>query len=105
MANGPAFVNATADGAEGVEYAGVVDDRTEFAYAASVVDVTTNAGHAWWQAFLGEQVLAVTVQNDRLIAIVQQQTTRPGLTAVTQVYVSQDGGRRWRYNDQLVSRV
>jgi phage baseplate assembly protein gpV len=78
-----------------------VGDRTEYAYGASVVDVTTNAGRTWWQAFLGEQVLAVTFQHNRLIAIVQQQTTNQGLKAVTQVYVSKDGGRHWRYNDQL----
>ncbi len=99
--DGPAFVNASADGAEGVEYTGVVGDRTQYAYGASVVDVTTNAGRTWWQAFLGEQLLAVTFQNNRLIAIVQQQTTHQGLKAVTQVYVSKDGGRHWRYNNQL----
>jgi hypothetical protein len=101
LTNRPTFFNATADGAEGVEYAGVAGDRTELAYGASVVDVTTDAGQTWWQAFLGEQVLAVTVQNRRLIAIVQQQTTNQGLKAVTWVYVSSDGGRHWRYNDQL----
>ncbi len=101
LTDGPAFSNATADGAEGVEYGGVAGDRTEFSYGASVVDVTTNAGQTWWQAFLGDQVLSVTFQNNRLIAIVQQQKTNQGLKAVTQVYVSKDGGRHWLYNDEL----
>lgn len=59
------------------------------------------SGQTWWQAFLGEQVLSVSFQNNRLIAIVQQQTTNQGLKAVTQVYVSKDGGRHWLYNDEL----
>jgi hypothetical protein len=38
-----------------------------------------------------------------LIAVVQQQAASNGesLEAVTWVYVSRDGGRHWRYDDQL----
>jgi hypothetical protein len=99
--DGPVFETATADGAEAVSYTGTAGKEIEFAYGSSAVDVTANAGKTWWQAFLGELVLDVTYQNSRLYAIVQQQTTPEGRTAVTRVYTSDDGGRRWEYNNRL----
>jgi len=99
--DGPIFTVPAADGAEGVHYTGVAGDRTEFAYGSSAVDITTNGGHTWWQSFLGELVVGVTFQNDRLIAFVQQQTTARAQQAVTWVYISKDGGEHWRFNNQL----
>jgi len=98
--DGPALHVDAADAPEAVVYTGVAGDRTEFAYGSSAVDVTTDGGHAWWEAFLGEAVLAVTFQNHQLIAFVQQQTTERGTKAVTWTYVSKDG-RHWHYNDNL----
>jgi hypothetical protein len=99
--DGPVFETATADGAEAVSYTGTAGKEIEFAYGSSAVDVTLNAGKTWWQAFVGELVLDVTYQGSRLYAIVQQQTTSQGATAVTWVYTSSDGGRHWEYDDHL----
>ena len=101
--NGPVFHVPAANGAAGVSYTGRAGTRTYFAYGSSVVDVTTDVGKSWWQAFLGELVLSVVGHQQALVAVVQQQapTTSESLKSVTWVYVSRDGGRHWRYNDQL----
>jgi hypothetical protein len=99
--DGPVFETATADGAEAVSYTGTAGKKIEFAYGSSAVDVTANDGKTWWQAFVGELVLDVTYQSNRLYAIVQQQTTSQGTTAVTWVYTSNDGGKHWEYNNHL----
>jgi|SRR5579884_890381 len=85
-ANGPAAVTEVGAGGRG----------TYFAYAGpgggQAVDVTTDGGKHWWQAFLPGQPEAV----------VYSAVTRPGeLIAFEQghptyVYVSKDGGRHWR---------
>ena len=101
--NGPVFHVPAANGAEGVGYTGVASRRTYFAYGSSVVDVTTDGGNSWWQTFLGELVLAVVAQEGHLIAVVQQEAAAnsQSLKAVTWVYISRDGGRHWRYDDEL----
>jgi hypothetical protein len=101
--DGPVFHVPAANGPAGVGYTGVANGRTYFAYGSSAVDVTTDGGKSWWQTMLGELVLAVVAQHGHLIAVVQQQAASNGesLEAVTWVYVSRDGGRHWRYDDQL----
>jgi hypothetical protein len=101
--DGPVFHVPAADGPAGVSYAGIASPRIYFAYGSSVVDVTTNSGKSWWQAGLGELVLAVVAQQHQLVAVVQHQTsaTSQSLTSVSWVYVSRDGGRHWRYDSRL----
>jgi hypothetical protein len=93
-----------ADRAEGVGYVGIASPRTFFAYGSSAVDVTTNAGRTWWEAFLGELVVAV-VPGERpqeLVAYVQQSLSNDRVNpAVTWQYVSHDGGRHWSYSTAL----
>ncbi len=101
--DGPVFHVPAADGPAGVSYTGIASPRTYFAYGSSVVDVTTNGGKSWWQAGLGELVLAVVAQQHELVAVVQQQTSAASqsLTSVSWVYVSRDGGQHWRYDSRL----
>jgi hypothetical protein len=82
---------------------GLANPRTYFAYGSSVVDVTTDAGHTWWETFLGELVMAVVPgQRHHLIAYVQQSASNSSSNpAVTWQYVSRDGGRHWRYSSAL----
>lgn len=70
---------------------------------SSVVDVTTDGDKSWRQTFLGELVLAVVAQRGHLDAVVQQQaaSNTESLKAVNWVYVSKDGGRHWRFDNQL----
>jgi hypothetical protein len=101
--DGPQVHIDAADGPEAVGYVGVANSRTFFAYGSSVVDVTTNSGHTWWETFLGELVVAVVPgpRND-LVAYVQQQAgTGRANPAVTWQYVSADGGRHWSYSTSL----
>jgi hypothetical protein len=98
---GPQFHIDAADAAEGVEYVGIASAHTQYAYGSSVVDVTSNAGRTWYEAFLGEQVAAVVPGfNGSLVALVQNSRTgqmKPGPQPVTTTqYVSTDGGRVWR---------
>jgi hypothetical protein len=100
--DGPALHIDAADGPEGVGYVGIVDRHTFFAYGSSVVDVTTNAGHTWWETYLGELVMAVVAGPDReLVAYVQQSVTNSSTDAATWQYVSPDGGRHWSYSRAL----
>lgn len=102
--DGPQVHIDAADGAEGVGYVGVAGPRTFFAYGSSVVDVTSNAGHTWWEAFLGEQVMAVvpSVRPGELVAYVQQSVSNDHVNpAVTWQYVSRDGGHQWSYSTAL----
>ena len=99
IAGPPLHVNA-ADGAEGVGSLGIANPRTWFAYGSSVVDVTTDHGRTWWEAYLGEEVVAVVpADDDELVAYVAESVNnRHPNAAVTWQYVSRDGGRRWHYS-------
>lgn len=85
-ANAPAVVTQVGAGRRG----------TYFAYAGpgggQAVDVTTDGGKHWWQAFLpGEPqavVYSAVTRSGELIAFEQGHPTY--------VYVSKDGGRHWR---------
>ena len=97
--DGPQVHIDAADEAEGVGYVGIAGPRTFYAYGSSAVDVTANAGRTWWQAFLGEFVLAVVPSGVGLVALVQQQSaSKSGNPAVTWMYSSGDGGRHWSYS-------
>jgi hypothetical protein len=100
---GPQFHIDAADGAEGVGYVGVAGRRTLFAYGSSAVDVTTNAGRTWREAFLGELVVAVVPQSSTtLVAYVQQQRNPNRIwPVVTWQYVTRDGGHHWSYTTTL----
>jgi hypothetical protein len=102
----PVHVDA-ADGAEGVGSVGIAGPRMFFAYGSSVVDVTTTRGATWWQACLGDEVVAVVVHSDEdLVAYVARSVDNTRLNpAVTLQYVSRDGGRRWRYSTQFAGNV
>jgi hypothetical protein len=104
--DGPVFFAPAADGAAGVSYTGIASQRTYFAYGSSTVDVTTDGGRQWWEAYLGESVIAVVARRGELIAVVQQTPSGNGsMVANTWVYVSTDGGRLWRYDDRLDAYV
>jgi hypothetical protein len=100
---GPQFHIDAADAAEAVGYVGAASRRTLFAYGSSVVDVTTNAGRTWREAFLGELVVAVVPQNSRtVVAYVQQPLNPNGIRpVVTWQYVTRDGGHHWSYTTTL----
>ncbi len=96
--DGPQVHIDAADGAAGVGYVGAAGRRTFFTYGSSVVDVTTNAGRAWWETYLGELVTAVgqAPDSNALIAYVEQ--PRDNRTMASWLYVSRDGGRHWDYS-------
>lgn len=97
---GPALHVDAADGAEAVGSVGIADPRTFFAYGSSVVDVTTDRGRTWWEAYLGDDVVAVVPNlRDGLVAYVEQSVSNRHFNpAATLQYVSRDGGRQWRYS-------
>ncbi len=102
--DGPQFHVDAADGAEAVGSVGIVSPNTEFAYGSSVVDVSTDAGRTWWEAFLGENVTAVVPGAHGLVAFVQQSVSNEHLNPiVTWQYVSTDGGRHWRYSKSFAA--
>lgn len=98
--DGPQVHVDAADGPEAVEFVGITGPRTFFAYGSSAVDVTTNGGRVWWEALLGEQVMAVVPGlAGQLVAYVEQSVSNQHLSpAVTWQYDSHDGGRHWRYS-------
>jgi hypothetical protein len=99
--DGPALHVNAAQAPLSVTNVGAANRRTFFAYGGGqVVDVTSNGGKRWWQAFLGDLVLSVTPSGNRLVAVVQN-ATGSGATAQTVVYVSRDGGRHWHLNNKL----
>jgi hypothetical protein len=82
---------------------GAANQHTFFAFGGGqVVDVTSDAGKHWWQAPLGEVVMAVVAGGSgRLIAFAQNAAGVTGTTAVNAVYVSQDGGRHWHIDNRV----
>ncbi len=99
--DGPALHLDAAQAPLSVINAGAANQHTFFAYGGGqVVDVTSDAGKHWWQAFLGDGVLSVVAFGNRLIAVAQD-SSGSGDTAQTVVYVSRDGGRHWHLNNTL----
>lgn len=101
--DGPQVHVNAADAPEAVGYVGVAGRRTYFAYGSSAVDVTTNGGRTWWEAYLGDLVMAVVPgYHGHLVAYVQQSVSdrHPNHVVIWQ-YVSRDGGRHWRYSTAL----
>jgi hypothetical protein len=99
--DGPALHVNAANAPLSVTKAGAANQHTFFAFGGGqVVDVTSDAGKHWWQAFLGDGVLSVVSVGTRLIAIAQN-GTGSGSQAKTLVYVSRDGGRHWHLNNRL----
>ena len=85
---------------------GAANQRTFFAWGGpgggQVVDVTRDAGKHWYQAILGDVVMAVVSgPNGQLVAFAQGAATSSGSTAATWVYASKDGGRTWHYNNSV----
>jgi hypothetical protein len=106
--NGPEFHLPAAQAPLVVTMVGAAKPKTDFAWGGpqggNVINVTTDGGKTWWQAFPQEVVLSVlAVPRHRLIAIVQAPTSSGGTTAVTSVYVSKDGGRHWKYDNKLAA--
>lgn len=101
--DGPPLHVDAADGVEGVGAVGITGPRTLFAYGSSVVDVSTDRGHTWWETYLGEEVVAVVPSyRNELVAYVEQSVSNAHFNpAVTRQYVSRDGGRIWRYSTQF----
>lgn len=100
--DGPQFHVDAADAPEGVGLVGMASRRTYFAYGSSVVDVTTNGGRRWWEAFLGELVVAVVPgSGHRLVAYVQNEVNSNFKHVPTIQYVTKDGGRHWNYSTTL----
>jgi hypothetical protein len=99
--DGPALHLDAAQAPLSVTNAGAANRHTFFAFGGGqVVDVTSDSGKHWWQAFLGDLVLSVVPFGNRLVAVAQDATGR-GAKAQTVVYISRDGGRHWRLNDKL----
>jgi photosystem II stability/assembly factor-like uncharacterized protein len=99
--NGPALHVNAAQAPLSVIDVGAANRHTFFAFGGGqVADVTSDGGKHWWQAFLGDDVLAVVSFGNRLIAVAQDATGN-GSTAQTVVYVSRDGGRHWHLNNKL----
>jgi hypothetical protein len=99
--DGPALHVSAAQAPLSVVDAGAANQHTFFAFGGGqVVDVTGDAGKHWWRALLGDAVLAVAPFGNRLVAVAQDGTGN-GLTALTVVYVSRDGGRHWHLDDNL----
>jgi hypothetical protein len=96
--DGPQFHVDAADAPEAVGFVGIAGPRRFFAYGASVADVSTDGGRTWWEAFLGDLVVAVVPGPGRLVAYVQHVT---GNRAVTWQYVTRDGGRHWRHSTAI----
>jgi hypothetical protein len=96
--DGPQLHVNAADGPEGVSAVGLAGPHTFFAYGASVADVSTDGGRTWWEAFLGDAVVAVVRGPRGLDAYVQNAT---GAKAVTSQYASRDGGRHWRLSTAI----
>ncbi len=105
---GPPLHIPAANGPAAVTLVGAVKPGFYFAYAGPVggnaIDVTTDGGKRWWQAFLGDAVPAVVSDpSGRLTAFAQAGTGAAITSRVdTWVYYSTDGGRVWRYTRAYV---
>ena len=77
---------------------GAANGHTYYAYGGGqVVDATRDSGKHWYQAILGDVVMAVVSDTSgRLVAFAQATATNG--TALNWVYVSTDGGHHWHLN-------
>ncbi len=101
--NGPQLHINAADAPEAVSFVGLTSSHTYYAYGAQVVDVTSNGGRTWWEAFLGEAVVAVSpgFGHDLLAYAQGGPHTSNDKDVPTWQYVSGDGGQRWHYSTVL----
>ena len=102
---GPVVNVAAGQGPVDVAQSGVVNARTWFMCCGlnNVVDVTTDAGKHWWQAFLPAEVINVFAGDNphaRLIAIVRADSPPGYVHQRLLVYTSTDG-RRWTYDPSM----
>lgn len=103
--DGPLFHAPAAQGAVAVGAIGVSNARTAFAWGGTVpntvVDVTTDGGRHWWQAFLPGSVLFVGDNGGELIANIYG-SVRDGRTTHTGLWEYRSTtGRRWTYSYSL----
>jgi hypothetical protein len=100
--DGPVFHIPAANGAAVVTQVGAVRPNSYFAFGGgSVVDATTDAGHHWWVASLGENVLLVVpgTSPHHLIAVSQIFLGKNSTRVAEVLYLSRDGGRHWDRTD------
>ncbi|HTU87918.1 MAG TPA: hypothetical protein VMF57_20235 [Solirubrobacteraceae bacterium] len=100
---GPALHENAAQAPLAVTEIGVANARTVYFYGSGqVVDVTSDGGKQWWQAFSQELSVAVVPGiGRRLLWFTQDSFGANGTNAVTWPYVSTDGGRVWHYTTAL----
>jgi hypothetical protein len=100
--DGPSFYAPGAQAPRVVTYVGAARPGTYFAFGGggTAVDVTSDSGKRWWQAFLGDLVLAVVPSPKGSLVAITQELGGHGGKAVTWVYVSNDGGRHWHYTNK-----
>jgi hypothetical protein len=101
--DGPALHLNAAQAPLSVRFAGVANAHRFYAFGGGqAVDVTSDGGRHWWQAILGDLVIAlVPGHNGRLIAVTQ--AGAGGSKVNTVVYVSRDGGRHWTRRSGFVT--
>ena len=104
--NGPALHVNAAQAPLVVLQVGAANQHAYFAWGGpgggQVVDVTNDAGRHWWQAILGDIVMAVVAGADgRLVALAQNAPASHDANAQTVVYISKDGGRHWSLDTRI----
>jgi hypothetical protein len=100
---GPALHLNAAEAPLVVTEIGVANARTVYFYGSGqVIDVTSDGGKQWWQAFSQELSVAVVPGvGRRLLWFTQTSVGSSGTNAVTWPYVSTDGGKVWHYTTAL----
>jgi photosystem II stability/assembly factor-like uncharacterized protein len=93
--SGPALVVHAAQAPLEVDELAVLSTSRYFASGNSqAVDVTADGGRSWYRTLFPGELVAVAWRATGLTAVVAGGT---GATPTNWVYVSKDGGRRWRY--------
>jgi photosystem II stability/assembly factor-like uncharacterized protein len=103
--DGPVFHIPAANGAAVVTQVGAARPSTYFAFGGgSVVDVSSDAGHHWHIATLGENILSVVpgTSPHHLIAVSQVFLGNTSTRVAEVLYLSADGGRHWHRTDRAV---
>jgi hypothetical protein len=94
--DGPALHINAAQAPLSVVDIGAANARTVFAFGGGqVVDATGDGGKHWWQAFLGQGVIAAVPRLGGGIIAVAQNPIGNGSSAQSLIYVSKDGGHHW----------